>query len=642
MKTIPHGFALLFCLTLLAPTGARAQAPQESSGTLDVRGVPLSEALVRLAQVRSLKLAYAPELVAGRTSGCVTRSLVVDEALRCVLGGSGLFAERLPNGVYVIRRQPGASQRDSLAAHATGTITGVVRGQPSGAILVGAHVRVVGTSFGAVSRNDGTFRIAHVPAGAHDLEVSMLGFRPARYRRVSVPAQDGVEVEVELAETAIALGEVVVASQSARSGGDTPPVAVEFGGIRVGSVSVGFLFGSARQSRLQVNGLGGLARDSLEGLQIGGLFNATTGAARGAQFAGLVNTINGDLRGAQFAGLVNVTRRDVYGTQMAGLFNVSRAVDGLQGAGLSNVAYGGLDGVQLGGIFNTADAPSRGFQAAGVFNVAGAGLRGTQVAGVFNAAGGDVSGFQAAGIANVGLREVRRAQLAGIVNVAGRGPMLQAAGVLNVAGRTAPGVQVAGVANVAGGPVRVQTSGVLNVAGTVKHAQVGLFNFARANEGVPVGLFSYVHDVGLRFDVWADETGLVTAAVRSGNRRFSNYLGYGAHPSNVRFGRGPVAGFGTEFALARRAFGTVDLLHQGLADRGWKDWATVNRLRMTFGWKLNGALAVFGGPALNLLVSDERDGADVAPWRTGHGRWGSVYYAVWPGFSFGVRASTRP
>lgn len=598
-------------LLLLGQTAA-AQSPEREAAVFDVRGVPLSEALVRLAQARSLKLAYAPELVAGRTSNCVTRSLVVAEALRCVLGGSGLYAESLPNGVYVIRKQGAAPGSDSLATRGTGTISGTVRAQPSGEILVGAHVRVVGTQLGAVSRSDGTFRITQVPAGLHDLEVSMLGFR-ARYRRVHVPADDGVRVEVGLNETTIALDEVVVASrQQTFLSSLSNALDADFQGVRVGAVSVGLLVSasSKKVTGVQVSGLGSLAGDSLRGIQVGALFNATGGAANGAQFGGILNTIDGDLDGAQFGGIANVAMRDVRGVQFGGIANVARDVQGVQAGGIANVTRGKMNGIQVAGIFNTVGGPARVTQLGGLFNTAASRLQGVQVAGLWNVTGETLEGHQFAGIANVARRSVRATQLAGIVNVSG-------------------------------GPVQVQASGIVNVAGRVRALQLGLFNFARANDGVPIGLFSYVGDVGLKFDVWTDETGLASVAVRSGNRRISNFLGFSAHPSRVRFGRGPVVGLGTEFDVARRAYGSVDLLHYGLVDRSWENWAGLTRLRLMLGWKLNDFAAVFGGPALNLLLSDEPAGDVVAPWLMESGRWVGTHYAVWPGFSFGLRVSTR-
>src|SRR5690606_37555783 len=146
---------------------------------------------------------------------------------------------------------------------------------------------------------------------------------------------------------------------------------------------------------------------------------------------------------------------------------------------------------------------------------------------------------------------------------------------------------------------------------------------ARSNDGLALGFFSYVHDVGLALDVWTDETGLVTTVVRSGNRRFSNFIGYGAHPGRSAFGHEPVVGAGTEFAVARQVFGAVDVLHQGLSDRRWGDWAQLTRLRALLGWRLNDAVAVFGGPVLNLLLSDDADSRVVAPWHLARGQWGS-------------------
>lgn len=85
-------------------------------------------------------------------------------------------------------------------------------------------------------------------------------------------------------------------------------------------------------------------------------------------------------------------------------------------------------------------------------------------------------------------------------------------GSLNAAGRSAHGVQFGGVGNLAGADLRGVQIGVVDVAG--EHG------------GVPIGLVGYVSDVGLRYDVWGDEGGMVAAALRSGNCRVANYGGW--------------------------------------------------------------------------------------------------------------------
>lgn len=60
----------------------------------------------------------------------------------------------------------------------TYTITGEVRTPISRTPLEGAIVRVVGTSFGAISRANGTYTIRGVPPGPLRLQASLIYYRP--------------------------------------------------------------------------------------------------------------------------------------------------------------------------------------------------------------------------------------------------------------------------------------------------------------------------------------------------------------------------------------------------------------------------------------------------------------------------------
>src|SRR5512138_2679732 len=63
-------------------------------------------------------------------------------------------------------------------AQATGTITGRVTERQTQRPLVGAQVRVVGSTRGAVTNDSGTYRIINVPAGNLQLAVQRLGYGP--------------------------------------------------------------------------------------------------------------------------------------------------------------------------------------------------------------------------------------------------------------------------------------------------------------------------------------------------------------------------------------------------------------------------------------------------------------------------------
>jgi iron complex outermembrane receptor protein len=67
----------------------------------------------------------------------------------------------------------------SLAAQTESVLTGKVTDRQNGQPLGGAHVSIIGTTQGTISRSDGTYRLP-VPAGRHVIFVTYLGYAPQR------------------------------------------------------------------------------------------------------------------------------------------------------------------------------------------------------------------------------------------------------------------------------------------------------------------------------------------------------------------------------------------------------------------------------------------------------------------------------
>ena len=95
----------------------------------------------------------------------------------------------------------------------TGRIAGLLTDASDATGLVGASVRLDGTTLGAASGTDGRFEIAGVPSGTYTLTVRLVGYEPAA-QRVSVTAGATVRVDVALAPGA-GLGEAVVEGRAA-------------------------------------------------------------------------------------------------------------------------------------------------------------------------------------------------------------------------------------------------------------------------------------------------------------------------------------------------------------------------------------------------------------------------------------------
>ena len=95
------------------------------------------------------------------------------------------------------------------AAQATGVIEGKVSEQGTGRPLAGAQVFIAGTTVGALTNEQGTFRITGVPARQVEVRVRLIGFAPIN-RRVVVEAGQTARVDVEVSVSALQLEQVVV------------------------------------------------------------------------------------------------------------------------------------------------------------------------------------------------------------------------------------------------------------------------------------------------------------------------------------------------------------------------------------------------------------------------------------------------
>lgn len=101
-------------------------------------------------------------------------------------------------------------------AHSQNTLTQTVRGTIKDAglkiPLVGATVIVEGIEplMGTTADMDGNFRLASVPVGRHNFKVSYIGYEPFTLSEILVVSGKEVVLEIELKESSLALGEVVV------------------------------------------------------------------------------------------------------------------------------------------------------------------------------------------------------------------------------------------------------------------------------------------------------------------------------------------------------------------------------------------------------------------------------------------------
>ena len=283
-----------------------------------------------------------------------------------------------------------------------------------------------------------------------------------------------------------------------------------------------------------------------------------------------------------------------------------------------------LEGVEFGGVFNAYKESVTGAQFGGAVNVNGGDALAAQFAGLTNIVGGRADGAQFAGLTNINAGSVRGAQFAGL---------------LNINGGDFTGSQFAGLVNINGGRSVGLQSGIVNIAPAVSGVQLGVVNISDTNDGVPIGVVSYVRSYGFRYDAWADESGIATVSLRSGSRRVSNHLAFGARVVGRDFYWGPAVGLGAEFPLSGGRFAAIDLIGYGLFNGdGAEDAVTLSKLRLLFGIQAAGRLSLFAGPTFNVLVGDSEGGTtDLAPWTVYDYTSEDVFVKLWPGAVVGLR-----
>ncbi len=101
------------------------------------------------------------------------------------------------------------------AAAQQGTIQGRVVDARSGTPIASAQVSVVGTQRGTLTDAQGEFRLPGIPAGSQQVQVSFIGFR-ASTQTVNVVAAQSATVNFQLAQSAVALDELIVTGTAGR------------------------------------------------------------------------------------------------------------------------------------------------------------------------------------------------------------------------------------------------------------------------------------------------------------------------------------------------------------------------------------------------------------------------------------------
>ena len=163
--------ALRMCNILVVLAGVWAlTVPARAQQVYNVvlQGVPLEEALTQLMTNTDLVLGFDQRLVAGKWTNCVISGSTGEQALQCVLRGTGLEYFRLASGLYVLTEQAKAQIR-------YGTLHGIVVDEETGEPLEFAHV-MLNPGHGSISNEDGRFIFSSLSPGMYAITTTYVGY----------------------------------------------------------------------------------------------------------------------------------------------------------------------------------------------------------------------------------------------------------------------------------------------------------------------------------------------------------------------------------------------------------------------------------------------------------------------------------
>lgn len=365
-------------------------------------------------------------------------------------------------------------------------------------------------------------------------------------------------------------------------------------------------------ARFSLNVLGGY-HGALDGYEIG-FFNINQYYTRGYQ-AGFFNASGGSMSGVNIGG-VNYSRRDMGGVQLSAIANVSEQdIGGIQASGFVNSSYGSIQGVQFAGLGNVSRDAMRGIQVSGVFNIVADDGRGLMVAGFGNFNTGRSQGITISGVSNIA-RDVQGLSFAGFLN----------------ATRRMQGFQFSGFAN---------------VANRVQGGQIGIVNFAREFEGIPIGLISYYGDGRKNIDVWMSDGGFQNVGIKLGTTSVYNMASIGYNPFIT----------GRDVWTLGWTVGSYKPLEEAWEDERFEGFFrkrdisiinvqegsfstrinTIYRFRYLLGRDIGNEFGVYAGPTLNFLLSRDSRSNEYAWYSIFRGERDGSDFAFWAGFTVGMQ-----
>ncbi|MDT8758089.1 TonB-dependent receptor [Sphingomonas psychrotolerans] len=161
---------------IVAATPVRAQ-----ERIFDVPAQPAVRAIPELARQAQVQIVAPARDLRGISTPAVRGRMEVRTALRRLIAGTPLRIDSDDGQIITLRSGAGASPgAGQVQRSGTGNVRGRVFNTATGEYVRNAEIRVEGSTIGALSEEDGEFRLAGVPAGEATIVVRYTGLQEAR------------------------------------------------------------------------------------------------------------------------------------------------------------------------------------------------------------------------------------------------------------------------------------------------------------------------------------------------------------------------------------------------------------------------------------------------------------------------------
>jgi hypothetical protein len=200
-------------------------------------------------------------------------------------------------------------------------------------------------------------------------------------------------------------------------------------------------------------------------------------------------------------------------------------------------------------------------------------------------------------------------QLAGFLNTARDRKGFQLAGFSNIASNI-KGQQLAGFINTAGDVKGSQIAGFINIAKKVTGVQLaGFINIADSSE-YPIGIINIIKNGEQSIGVSTDDNLTTLLAFRSGGKKLYGIIGLGHNFKNTKDIYSIQFGLGAHLITTSR-FRLNTELTSLMLENFKKGSFTKYSLALLPALTLGNRFEIFGGPTLNLINTDTKEGKDL-------------------------------